>query len=84
MISRGRSRLELEARVGRCRGSSGTPMQRCERRWAGVNDSRAEEQFLLNMHLGLGAELLALLFLCQGSWASVGAGEINHGDGLHW
>lgn len=75
--SKGRSRLELEVRVSRCGGSSGTPMGRCEGRWAGIKVGKAEERFLLTVHLGFGAGLPALLFIHQGSWASVGVEEIS-------
>lgn len=65
--SKGRSRLELEVRVSRCGGSSGTSMGRCEGRWAVIKDGKAEDRFLLTVHLGLGAGLPALLFIYQES-----------------
>lgn len=53
------------------------PMRRCEGRWTGVKYGKAEERFLLTVHLGLGAGLSELLFIHQGSLTSLGVEEVS-------
>lgn len=66
--SRGRSRLELEARV-RISGSLGTPPGMCERRWMGVEGSEGSREVLIER---------ATWIVC------VMVEQTSHGGGLHW